>query len=297
MNKQLFVLDLGHPLHGPFKRVQISFRSLACCAAALLALVLLVTGLSFSYLHMRWKVSEYNRLQNDLDHLRSNYVALERESNQHQQQMASLETLASEVSAAYGINQDRSSGDGTPMDSDTAPNLRESIEQYNFLQAASVGRIYRNYAFRWQVHNQPNLWPVVGVLRSSFGRRSDPFSGEGAFHTGIDLQAPTGTPVYATGDGVVESAGWSGRYGKRVVIDHGKGLQTYYAHLSKFIVLPGQEVRRGETIALSGSTGHATGPHLHYEVRVSGTPVNPYRYMSKTPASQSLAATHSDLGL
>ena len=96
---------------------------------------------------------------------------------------------------------------------------------------------------------------------------------------------------------MVESAGWSGRYGKLIVIDHGNGIQTYYAHLSQLIVLAGQEVRRGEVIALSGGTGHVTGPHLHYEVRLRGTAVNPYRYLAKVPNPQALTVTHSDLGL
>jgi len=137
-------------------------------------------------------------------------------------------------------------------------------------------------------------------LRSSFGGRSDPFSGEGAFHTGIDLAAPTGTSVHASADGVVVSASWSGAYGKLVVIDHGNGLQTYYAHLSSLLVIPGEEVRRGQTIALSGSTGRATGPHMHYEVRLAGTPVNPYKYLAKTKPRTLTASSrtgHNDLGL
>lgn len=297
MPKPFLVLDFAHSLHGRISRIHISYKSLAWVGGVMLVLCLTVAGLSFSYLRMSSKMSDYNHLQSDFDRLRTRYVELQRQSNQHQQQMASLETLASEVTAAYGIHDPRVSADGPPLDSDTMPKLRESIEQYNFLQSASLGGIYHHYAFRWQAHGQPSLWPVVGVLRSSFGGRSDPFSGEGAFHKGIDVQAPVGTPVYATGDGVIESAGWSGKYGKRVVIDHGNGIETYYAHLSKFDVMPGQEVRRGEIIALSGSTGHATGPHVHYEVRLSGTPVNPYRYMSKAPSSQGLSATRSDLGL
>ena len=93
----------------------------------------------------------------------------------------------------------------------------------------------------------------------------------------------------------------SGRYGKLVIIDHGNGLETYYAHLSQFLVVPGQEVRRNEVIALSGGTGRVTGPHLHYEVRVAGTPVNPYRYLGLTKSGKtefaSTAKSHNDLGL
>ncbi len=297
MDKQFLVLDLAHSLHGGVKRIHITYRSLAYAGAALATFALVMFVLFSSYVRMSWRVSNYDHLSADFDRLRTRYVELQRQANQHQQQMASLETLASEVSVAYGINQPKEAQSGDALDSDTMPNLRESLEQYNFLQSAGYSSIYHHYAFRWQEHNDPSLWPVIGVVRSTFGGRSDPFSGEGAFHTGIDLQAVTGTPVHATGDGVVESAGWSGRYGKRVVIDHGNGIQTYYAHLSKLRVVPGEEVRRGEVIALSGSTGHSTGPHVHYEIRLGGTPVNPYRYMAKAPNPQGLSVAHNDLGL
>jgi len=216
--------------------------------------------------------------------------------------MASLETLASEVSVAYGISPPVSP-DLAPMDDDnlTSFSTKESIEEYNFLKAANFSRIFHNYAHQWQSHSQPNLWPVVGLLRSSFGRRSDPFSGEGAFHTGVDIAVPSGTPVHVSGDGVVEAAGWRGGYGKLVIVDHGNGLETCYAHLSQLLVVPGQEVRRNETIALTGTSGHTTGPHIHYEVRVAGTAVNPYRYLG-TPApkpevASSTKSIHNDLGL
>jgi murein DD-endopeptidase MepM/ murein hydrolase activator NlpD len=295
MNKNCLILDLAHSLHGRVKRVEISYKSLAWLAGSIVVLLVLVAALSFSYLRMSWKVAQFERLRGEMDRLRGRYIELQRQANQHKVQMASLEKLASEVSARYGINAP--AGEDEPMDSDSITNLKESIEQYTFLQAASFDGIYHHYAFRWQEHNQPSLWPVIGVLRSGFGGRTDPFSGEGAFHTGVDLQVPKGSSVHATADGVVERACWSGKYGKLVVIDHGNGLKTYYAHLSEWEVFPGQPVRRGEVIGLSGATGHATGPHVHYEVRVSGTPVNPYRYLAKGPNPQGVTTTHSDLGL
>ncbi len=231
---------------------------------------------------------------------RGRYQELQRVSRQHNEQMASLETLANEVSMAYGINEPAQASGTTfsASESSLLPNVKESIEEYNFLKAANYSGIYHRYAYQWQSHTQPSLWPVDGLLRSSFGGRSDPFSGEGAFHTGVDLTAPSGTPVHATADGVVESAGWAGAYGKLVVVDHGNGLETYYAHLSECLAIPGQEVRRGQVIALSGGTGRATGPHMHYEVRLHGTPVNPYKYLAaSTQAGRRTRPLHSDLGL
>lgn len=300
MNQQYLVVEFAHSIHGRVKRIQISYKSLAYLLCTVLGLTALTFGLFSSYVRMSWKVSHYNQLRADFDRLRTRYQDLQRISRQHNEQLASLETLAGEVSVAYGINEPpraHSLPAGTSEQSLTA-NVKESIEEYNFLKAANYGGIYHHYAYQWQSHTQPNLWPVDGALRSSFGGRSDPFSGEGAFHTGIDLAAPSGTRVRATADGVIESAGWAGDYGKLVVVDHGNGLQTYYAHLSQFLVLPGQEVRRGQVIALSGGTGRATAPHMHYEVRLGGTPINPYKYLARSRAIAAAARTGpSDLGL
>jgi murein DD-endopeptidase MepM/ murein hydrolase activator NlpD len=115
-----------------------------------------------------------------------------------------------------------------------------------------------------------------------FGVRLDPFSGEGAMHTGIDISAPYGTPVHATADGIVIHAGWNGGYGRCVIIDHGNNYQTWYAHLSRMDVIEGQEIRQGEVLGGVGSTGRSTGSHLHYEVRIASTPVNPYRFLGRT---------------
>ena len=149
----------------------------------------------------------------------------------------------------------------------------------------------------WEDRSQPNLWPVDGRLRSAFGSRSDPLSGKRRFHTGVDLEVPSGTPVHATADGIVIGAKWSGAYGKLVKLDHGNGIETYYAHLSHFLVRPGQTVRRGQVIALSGRTGRVTGPHVHYEVRLRGTPVNPLDFAAKSQPPKTAPAEHSDLGL
>ncbi|HEY7306295.1 MAG TPA: M23 family metallopeptidase [Bryobacteraceae bacterium] len=299
MNQPFFVVEFAQSVNGQVRRVQISYRSLAYVVASLLAVCLLIFGLFWSYLHTSWEVSRYNQLRADFERLRQRYQELRRQSLQHNEQMASLEDLASEVSAAYGIHPPVSAGNREIIDPESSlqPSVKESIQEFNFLRTAMYSDIYHRYAFQWQSHTQPSFWPVNGILRSSFGGRNDPFSGEGAFHTGIDLEAARGTPVHVTADGVVESAGWSSGYGKLVVVDHGNGIDTYYAHLSQFMVVPGEEVRRGEVIALSGGTGRVTGPHIHYEVRLHGTPVNPYKYMSRVQISQRAKPRHNDLGL
>lgn len=123
------------------------------------------------------------------------------------------------------------------------------------------------------------MLPVRGRFSSPFGYRTHPISGKHKLHTGLDIAAPQGTIIRAAGSGVVISTGWRGGYGNTVIIDHGGGISTLYGHCSRIIARDGQRVRVGDSIAAVGSTGYSTGPHLHFEVRVNGTPVNPRKYL------------------
>jgi len=127
----------------------------------------------------------------------------------------------------------------------------------------------------------PSAQPVSTTHKftSGFGVRSDPFRGTAAMHAGIDLAGPLGTPVYATADGVIGRAGWANGYGKLIEIDHGKGLQTRFGHLSEILVAANTRVKRGQLIGKMGSTGRSTGSHLHYEVRIDGRAVNPIPFL------------------
>ena len=132
-----------------------------------------------------------------------------------------------------------------------------------------------SYASDSAPHTTPSIWPAAGYVSSPYGLR---FGGT-EFHQGIDIAADMGTPIVATADGVVTAAGWNGGYGNMVDVDHGGGIVTRYGHASALAVTVGQKVRRGEVIAYVGSTGRSTGPHVHYEVRVDGQPVNPAGYL------------------
>ena len=126
----------------------------------------------------------------------------------------------------------------------------------------------------------PSAQPVEHLAyTSNYGIRSDPFRGTAAMHAGVDIPGPIGTPVYATADGMVDRAEKAGGYGNMIELDHGKGIQTRYGHLSKLLVEAGTRVHRGQLIALMGSTGRSTGPHLHYEVRLDGHAVNPVPFL------------------
>lgn len=122
-------------------------------------------------------------------------------------------------------------------------------------------------------------WPVTGVITSPFGWRRSPFGGSPEFHQGLDIGANMGTTVTAAASGTILSAGWYGGYGNYILIDHGGGMSTGYGHLSRIFVSTGQQVQRGQAIGAVGSTGASTGPHLHFEVRISGKPTDPTAYL------------------
>jgi murein DD-endopeptidase MepM/ murein hydrolase activator NlpD len=143
-------------------------------------------------------------------------------------------------------------------------NVRQNVERQERLAAAT-----------------PSIWPAHGWLTGRFGGRSDPITGDPGFHQGLDISAAKGQPVYATADGVVESAGRNGDYGNLITLQHDFGLRTRYGHLSRFNVKTGDRVQRGDVIGLVGSTGRSTGAHLHYEVRAGDRLMNPLQLLTQ----------------
>ncbi|BDI59937.1 M23 family metallopeptidase [Qipengyuania nanhaisediminis] len=142
----------------------------------------------------------------------------------------------------------------------------------------------------------PSRMPLGGARMSSgYGMRDHPVLRQRRRHNGVDLAAPTGTPVYATADGLVGRADWFSSYGLYVAIDHGADLETRYAHMSRLAVSAGERVKAGDIIGYVGSTGRSTGPHLHYEVRVDGVAVNPIPYMLETETQTRMASSSTDL--
>jgi murein DD-endopeptidase MepM/ murein hydrolase activator NlpD len=127
----------------------------------------------------------------------------------------------------------------------------------------------------------PSIWPAHGWLTGTFGGRSDPFTGEPGFHQGLDISTEKGSPVFATADGSVEAAAYSGDYGNLIVLKHAFGLKTRYGHLSSYAVKPGQAVKRGNVIGYVGSTGRSTGAHLHYEILANGNLINPLQLLTQ----------------
>lgn len=172
---------------------------------------------------------------------------------------------------------------GGPGGGPNLPQLARSLEQLKLQMSdkeASLSMLRDSIAAKQaMLASTPSVWPTSGEVTSGFGYRASPWGWGREFHPGIDIAASWGTPICATADGTVVFSGWNGGYGKMVIIDHGNGINTAYAHNSSNYVMVGQNVAKGEHIADMGSTGASTGSHVHYEVRVNGERVNPMNYM------------------
>jgi murein DD-endopeptidase MepM/ murein hydrolase activator NlpD len=257
-------------------------------AGALIGM-LTITGMAGSYTRMLVKTQRFNQLRTEKEALRSQYSQLEQIAQENQLQAQSLTSLAGEVSSLYGLKPDPAFQDDDPASA--------SLQQFYALRmtamtgAASVGigmgDIRDASTKDWlRLAQAPTLWPIQGRVTGSFGERIDPFSGEGAFHRGVDIAADVGTRIIAPADGVVRFSEIVNGYGRTVLIDHGNGISTLYGHMSGYAVTPGELVHRGDTIGYVGQSGRSTGPHLHYEVRIFNTPVNPNKYLRFTFTQQ-----------
>lgn len=306
LRKRYYILFVARDEDGRVRKIPLPLRYVYGFVAAALVGAFTIVGLAGSYTRMLLKTESYNQVREERETLRKNYKQMAEIAHDRDVQVASLGALAGEVTTLYGLRQDKLLSQRPSANPATAPTpqslalsddvsqqaVKLSIDQFYALrEQAMSGRVTRaieggltaNYDGDWTLlADAPSLWPLEGRVASSFGEREDPINGEGAFHSGIDIDAPYGTPVRAAGDGDVSGASMGAGYGREVVLDHGHGLSTLYGHLSAIAVLPGQHVTRGEIIGYVGQTGRATGPHLHYEVRVHNVPVNPHKFLRTT---------------
>ena len=294
MRKRFYILFVARDDDGQLRKIPIPVHYLYTFAVGAAICFLSLTGIASSYVRMLMKVSSYNKLRTEKEDLKTRYSRLEQVAKERDVQVASLGSLASEVSSLYGLKSDPIlvSGGEDPL---RTSEVNSSLDQLYALKTSaltgatttglSLGMTRNVTTADWlRANSAPSLWPVEGHITGSFGERIDPFNGEGAFHTGVDIAASVGQPVVAPADGQVQYADFLGGYGRAIVLDHGRGICTRFGHLSGFAVLSGQHVHRGEVIGYVGFSGRSTGPHLHYEVRINDTPVNPYKYLRITVA-------------
>jgi len=295
LRKRFYILFVARGDDGQLRKISIPVHYLYVFVVGAAIGFLSLTGIASSYTRMLLKVSRYNQLRTEKDQLKDNYSRLEQVAKERDVQVASLGSIAGEVSALYGLKSEPTLVTATSEQIHNA-DVTSSIDQLHALRTSALSGatmvgltmgLTRNAttADWFRANSAPNLWPVEGQITGSFGERIDPFNGEGAFHSGVDIGSTYGHAVVAPADGVVTFADFMGGYGKAIMVDHGHGISTRYGHLSGFAVTAGQQIHRGDTIGYVGSSGRSTGPHLHYEVRINDTPVNPYKYLRMTVAA------------
>lgn len=290
MRKRYYIMFVARDADGELVKMPIPMHYLYIFIAGAMIGMLTITGMAGSYTRMLVKVAHFNELRSEKDALSRNYNKLEEVAKEKDVQVASLGSLASEVSALYGLKNDTEVH--AAPDEANSDHVARSIDQLSILKdtaisgvaGAAISASYNHSGSLtmsdWErLAAAPSLWPVEGSISSSFGERIDPFNGEGAFHTGIDISTAFGTPIIAPADGIVRAVSYVSGYGKTIILDHGYGIATLYGHMSGFNVTIGETVHRGDTIGYVGSSGRSTGAHLHYEVRIHDTPVNPHKYL------------------
>lgn len=281
---------------GAVRRLTVSRRALWLGAAGLLAIPLAL-GLA-----------AVGAVQAEMTNLRADNASLTVENESFRaatgelaQQITSLQGALDELTDKAQLDpatrraidrlpavvRSRAMGGATPVAARTAAFPERTLGLLRDLLGVIENRLA---VVRVTVENQqalanatPTMWPVAGWLSSAFGTRTDPFNGAPDFHPGLDISANRGTPVFATANGRISTARYQGDYGNAVLIDHGFGIETRFAHLSGFAVRVGQTVQRGDLIGYVGSTGRATSSHLHYEILLNGRAVNPLPLLSARP--------------
>ncbi|HSE48978.1 MAG TPA: M23 family metallopeptidase [Terriglobales bacterium] len=293
MRKRYYILLVARDAEGQLRKIPIPLHYLYVFIAGAVIGMFTITGMAGSYTRMLWKAQAFNQVRAEREVLRNRAAQLEQVAEQHEIQAASLGSLASEISTLYGLKAEPAL-DHQFTDEQFAASLDQlyALKTSAFSGAATLGIEFGERGLTtadWlRLASAPNLWPVEGPITGSFGERIDPFNGEGAFHTGVDISSSYGRAVLAPADGIVEYADLQNGYGRLVQLRHANGISTRFGHLSGFAVAPGQRVQRGDVIGYVGLSGRSTGPHLHYEVRIYNTPVNPYKYLRLNAAQSQM---------
>jgi murein DD-endopeptidase MepM/ murein hydrolase activator NlpD len=282
------------------RRLQLPKKLLKIGGAIGIALFLFSIYLMVDYIGAKMKMGEFRRLREETKNQRiqirqfaSKIDDLEREMVRLRQFDTKLRIITNLEKPTKGTKALGIGGSSREMEESLlSPGIRQEAlisRMHNELERLTDETSFQEQRFielqelfenqRSLLASTPSIWPTRGWVTSGFGYRIHPFTGERRMHDGIDIANATGTPIIAPADGIVTFVGTEGNYGKMLLINHGYGLVTCYGHCSEIFVKPGQKVKRAEKVASIGNTGVSTGPHLHYEIRVNGVPVDPVNYL------------------
>ncbi|HSB61546.1 MAG TPA: M23 family metallopeptidase [Vicinamibacteria bacterium] len=273
-----------------FRKFQVSVRLTKWVLAAAAGLALLLAGILSHYTWISVEVAELRRLRVENLTLATKAQAYEQNAGKLQAKVLVLQNMVMKLGVMAGLEKSLpdpqvggvgglSSLETVAPSLDVAQSMRSLQNTVDDLNEKSSKLESFFTVQKVLLASTPSIWPARGYLSAGFGNRLDPFTGLKDFHSGIDISTPIGTKVQAPADGVVIFCGVKGGYGNAMVIDHGYGVITRYAHMAGFSVRPGHRVRRGDPIGFVGNSGRSTAPHLHYEVWVNDQAHNPIQYI------------------
>src|SRR5712671_2538994 len=271
-----------------FRKLKVSHRLLFSLVSVLTSSLCLSTFFSIQYFTSLSQTHELSKLRHENKDLQTANEQFSKSVEALRGQLHTVEDRTRKLAIYAGISSldDSAQGGGVgglrPSDLGDNP-YRDDVDKMAFRShriESDLSVLEQKLVAQSQLlASTPSIAPVRGILTDGFGGRSDPFTGEQGTHNAIDISSAVGQPVRAPADGIVVKAEWANGYGNVIYISHGYGFSTRYGHLSAYAAKPGQHVKRGDIIAYVGSTGRSTGPHLHYEVRLNNTPVNPLAYI------------------
>lgn len=266
------------------RKWRITNLQIGLTVAALLLLTFGSLFIGWAYFEKSVDGDELARLRTENEELRQANLSFESSVRQLQDQLASHEDRTMELAIVAGLDLEGSGVEAGIGGGDRVDPQLPALEERAGQLAEALDRVEAQLTeqLRW-ISSVPAITPARGILTSGFGNRRDPISRGRGNHQGIDIAAAPGAPVRAAADGLVTRASRQGGLGKAVFLSHGYGLASRYAHLSEIVVKPGQRVRRGDVIGRVGNTGRSTGYHLHYEVHLDGSPVDPLAYLLDRP--------------
>jgi murein DD-endopeptidase MepM/ murein hydrolase activator NlpD len=290
MANEFYTLIVVPHAKARFRKFQVSVRLTKWVLGALGVLALALVAIVAHYTWINVEVAELERLRGENLALAAKARAYEDNAGRLQARVLTLQGMVTKLGLMAGVEESLPEAGlggvgGTTRLETAAPSLDigASLQDMDQTVSALTEKSSRLQAFfedqQVLLASTPSIWPVRGYLSASFGNRKDPFTGMPDFHPGIDVSTPRGTQVIAPADGVVTYRGRRGAYGNALVVDHGYGIVTRYAHLDGYNTRPGQRVRRGDVIGFVGNTGRSTAPHLHYEVWVDDQLRNPIKFI------------------
>jgi murein DD-endopeptidase MepM/ murein hydrolase activator NlpD len=259
-----------------FRKLTISSRFLALAAASVAAVLVAAVAFAWAYFASARQDREFRFAMAENARLRSTAADLHQRLDGISKRMSDFEARTRRLAIVAGLTDSARGGVGGPGIAPAAGDWKNQSALLDTRLSLLEKQFSRRSA---QIASTPTVWPVRGAVSSGYGLRSDPFNGSSSVHEGIDISTNRGEPVLATADGTVLLSGWAGEYGRAIEIVHNDRYVTLFGHLQETLVKEGQVVRRGDRVGLVGSSGRSTAPHLHYEVRVDGRPVNPLEYI------------------